>query len=369
MSGSKRASQNKIQKVAQSKEGAPREREELLRGILNAVRDAIITIDSRGVIILANPAAERMFGYARGELIGQSIAVLMPQSERDTHSSYIARYLDNIAIEREVVSQRKDGSTFPTELTVSEIEHLGLFTSIYRDISARRRTEREVEQYRKDLRTISSELMLAEDRERQRLAQDLHDGLGQALFRARMKLDQLSTKDPAVGEIATILEDIGKLLNTMTAELSPPVLRQLGLRFALKWLARHIEERYRVTVRIADDGQDIHLAERMALLLFRSVRELLINVAKHAHTDQAVLSLRRTNNFLEIEVEDQGRGFDPASHSRMVESGQFGLFSVREGLEYLGGTFHIRSARDAGTKVTLSAPLVIGKAATIAGVR
>ena len=216
---------------------------------------------------------------------------------------------------------------------------------------------------------MSSELMLAEERERQRLAQDLHDGLGQALFRARMKLDQLSTDDPAVGEIVTILEDVGKMLNVVTIELSPPVLRQLGLRAALKWLARHIGERYGFAVRIDDEGQDIQLAERLALLLFRSVRELLINVAKHAHTDQAILSLRKTNNLLQIEVEDQGRGFDPASQSSMVEAGHFGLFSIRERLEYLGGTFKIQSVRGAGTKVTLSAPLSVRKAATVAGVR
>lgn len=359
----KRVSQNESHNLSRSDATAC----DLLRAILDTASDAIIAFDRRGVIIDANSAAARMFGYANGELISQSIAMLMPQSEREKQNGYIARNPEKIESNREVTSLRKDGSTFPTELTVTEIERLGLFTGIYRDISARKRAEREVEQYCKDLRTMSSELMLSEERERQRLAQELHDGLGQALFRARLKLDQLSTNDRAVAEISTILEDVGKTLNSVTIALSPPVLRQLGLRAALRWLARHVGERYGLTVRIEDDAQDVQLAERMALLLFRSVRELLINVAKHAHTDQAILSLRKSNNYLRIEIEDQGRGFDPAGQSHKVEAGHFGLFSIRERLDYLGGAFEIHSVRGAGTKVTLLAPLSVGKAATFAG--
>jgi PAS domain S-box-containing protein len=345
-----------------------RVREDLLQAILNTAADAIITIDRRGIIVAANPATERIFGYTRDELVGQNIKVLMPAPYSKEHDSYLARYMRTsepniIGSLREVTGRRKDGSTFPTELAVSEIAHLGLFTGIHRDISSRKRTEQELDRYRKDLKTMASEVILAEERERRVLAEDLHDGLGQALFRTRLKLDQLLTNDPAAKEVATSLEEMGRMINSMTFELSPPVLRKLGLRPAIRSLATNMQRRYGLSVQIQDERQEIPLEERVTLILFRSVRELLINVVKHAQTNQATLSVRKCNQSLQIEIEDRGKGFDPADQSRHIESGHFGLFSIRERLEYVGGTFNIRPVPGEGTTVTLTVPLATGRAA------
>jgi len=245
------------------------------------------------------------------------------------------------------------------ELSLTEIPQLGLFTVICRDITARKQTEQQLEQYRNDLRTMASELMLTEERERQRMAEDLHDGVGQAIFRARMKLDKLSTTEPAARELGTILQELGTMMNTMTFELSPPVLHKLGLRPALRSLARDMQQRYALSVHIEDDGQDIPLDQRAAVILFRSVRELLINVAKHAQTDRARISITKIDRTLQLEVADGGKGFQPAEQSRHIESGHFGLFSVRERLEYIGGAFKLRSIPHQGTTVTLTAPLAV----------
>jgi len=349
--------------ITQRKEGekALHESEERMRTILNTAADSIITIDRHGIIVAANPAAERMFGYTLAELVGQNVKLLMPTPYCDEHDGYILRYLETgkahiIGTTRETVGRRKNGATFPIDLSVSEIKHLGLFTGIHRDISERKQTERELDQYKRRLRTMSWELMLAEERERQRLAQDLHDGLGQALFRARMKLDHASMDDEAAREIGAILDDIGKMVNTLTFELSPPVLRQLGLRPAIKWLAGDMKQRYGLSVQVDDDGQALALDERAALVVFRSLQELLINVAKHAQTNLATMSVRKRGNNLQVSVEDQGTGFDLANQSHHVEAGHFGLFSIRERLEYLGGSFKIQSAPGEGTRVTLTVP-------------
>jgi two-component system, LuxR family, sensor kinase FixL len=343
-------------------ENALREREGLLTAILNTAADAIITIDRHGTIVAANPASERIFGYAHQEIVGKNIKLLMPQTYRAEYDGYIAQYLETgntpvTGIVRELFGARKDGSTFPVELVLSETQHLGLFTGIIRDISARKQTEQELDQYRKDLRTMSAELMLAEQRERQRLAEDLHDGVGQALFRARMKLDQLSTAGPAAREVSAILAEVGTMMNTMAFELSPPVLHKLGLRPALRSLAKDMRQHYALSVQINDDGQDIPLDERVALIVFRSIRELLINVSKHAQTELAVLSIKRRHHSLQVDVADRGKGFQPVDQSHQVDSGHFGLFSVRERLEYVGGTFKIRSILGQGTTITLTAPL------------
>jgi two-component system sensor kinase FixL len=344
---------------------ALREREQQLRAILNTAADAIVTIDRSGIIVSANAATERMFGYAFKELAGQNIKLLMPSPYREEHDGYLNRYLKTreahiIGIGREVTGLRKDGSTFPLDLAVSEVEDFGLFTGIMRDISARKEAERNLEEYRRDLSKMSSELMLTEERERQRLAQDLHDGLGQALFRARMKLDQIiKVGDHAFKDVGTILEEIGKLVNTITFELSPLMLRQLGLRAAIEKLVRDVSRDYGLTVAIEDDGQDVPMDERVAMVLYRAVRELLINVAKHAETDCALVSIRRLDGKLQITVEDEGKGFNPSSETHLVGSGRFGLFSLRERLGYLNGTIQIHSGPGDGTSVTLTVPLQV----------
>jgi signal transduction histidine kinase len=259
---------------------------------------------------------------------------------------------------REAYGLRKDGSIFPVEFAISEGAHLDLTTGIYRDITQRKQTEQQLAQYRRDLSAMSSELLLAEERERQRLAEDLHDGLGQALFRARLKIDQaIAHGDPALREVAGILEDIGKMVNSLTFQLSPPVLRQLGLRAAITWLIRDIKQRYNLKVELLDDGRPLPVDERTSLVLFRCLRELLINIAKHAETDSGRISIRQLDGEIEFEIEDSGKGFDVSFQRQHVNSGQFGLFSIRERLNYLGGAFRLNSTPGVGTRISLRVPI------------
>src|SRR5262249_1367181 len=267
-------------------EQALQERKGLLDAVMGTVPDAIITIDRHGTIVAANPATARIFGYTNEEILGQNIELLMPHTYLPTYGGYIGQHLEigNTpfpGIDHEVFGARKDGSRFPIDLAVSEIPHLGLFTGIIRDITARKQTEQELDQYRKDLRTMSSELMLAEQRERQRLAEDLHDGVGQALFRAHLQLTQVpAAAEPAATEIRAILQEMSTMVSTMTFKLSPPVLHKLGLQAAVRSLAKDMHQRYALSVEIDDDTRDIQIDERVALILYRSARELHINVAK-----------------------------------------------------------------------------------------
>ena len=141
------------QQVRQAAE-ALSEREERLRAILNTAVDGIITIDHRGLIESANPAAQNIFGYRAAELIGKNVSVLMPQPHREAHDGHIARYLHTgqariIGIGREVSGQRKDGSHFPMDLAVSEVKlrDRTLFTGFIRDISARQESEKMLRHY------------------------------------------------------------------------------------------------------------------------------------------------------------------------------------------------------------------------------
>ena len=200
--------------------------------------------------------------------------------------------------------------------------------------------------------------MLAEERERQELAQDLHDSLGQALFQARLMLDNASRKLPELKKVAGILEGVGKTANILAFELSPPILRQLGVKAAIRWLAKDMGIRFGLSVSVNDDGRTVAMHERLGVVLFRSVRELLINVAKHGRTESAHVTVTASDQNLQVVVEDQGKGFDLANQPLHVEKGHFGLFSVRERLEYLDGTLNIQSAPGAGTRVTVNVPIL-----------
>ncbi|MFT5467034.1 MAG: PAS domain S-box-containing protein [Verrucomicrobiales bacterium] len=128
--------------ILKQTEQARRDGEERTRAILNAAVDAIITIDRKGIIAGVNPATERIFGYSTQQLLGQNVSVLMPSPFREEHDGYLARYHETgeariIGIGREVIGRRLDGSTFPADLAVSEVDHLGFYTGIIRDITVR----------------------------------------------------------------------------------------------------------------------------------------------------------------------------------------------------------------------------------------
>src|SRR6188472_1643693 len=218
------------------------------------------------------------------------------------------------------------------------------------------------------LQALASELTLAEQRERKRLASELHDYLAQILALGRIKMSQLrqklsATEPPVqqlVGEIDNLLEKAGEYTRSLMAKLNPPVLDELGLPSALTWLAKQMPL-HGLLVEVRLFQEQVALPDDQSVLLFQSVRELLINVAKHAGTDRATVSLRvDPDQQLSIEVQDQGRGFDPVALEARSENGRFGLFSVRERMQAMGGRLDLTSRPGEGTTVTMILPL--GKA-------
>ena len=220
----------------------------------------------------------------------------------------------------------------------------------------------ELVQSRDQLRALATELNLAEQRERKRVAAELHDYLAQLLVLAKMKLGQgrrLAVRIPAcvdfIRESEDALTEALTYTRTLVADLSPPVLHDFGLPTALNWLGQQMERhQLKVAVRVAPDVH-ARLPTDRALLVFQSVRELLMNIAKHSGTGEACLSLEQSEDYLRIEVRDEGKGFTVAPESG--PSTKFGLFSIRERMRALGGTFDLDSAPGRGTTATLTLPL------------
>ncbi|WHZ27694.1 MAG: putative histidine-kinase [Nitrospira sp.] len=222
------------------------------------------------------------------------------------------------------------------------------------------------------LRALGSELNLVEQRERKRLATELHDHLQQMLVVGKLTIAQGKRVAGGVPACETALKKVDDILSealnysrTLVAELSPPVLRDHGLAASLKWLAGYMKKKHEQTVIvIAPDGQDLKLPEGQVILLFQSVRELLINSSKHAGTGQATVVLEQRDGLLRIEVRDEGAGFDLAAAAAAAAgapsvglSSKFGLLSIQERMRALGGSFEIESAPGKGTTATLMLPL------------
>ncbi len=214
------------------------------------------------------------------------------------------------------------------------------------------------------LRKLASDLSIAEERERRRVAGELHDYLAQLLVATRMKLSQgrqarSATKQSEVfAEVDHMLDQSLTYTRTLVAQLSPPVLHEFGLAAALKWLGDQMP-RHGLTVDSRLEAPTLDLTENQAVLLFQSVRELLLNIVKHAATDRAWLELGLRNGQLNLTVKDEGQGFDASAlKEASVFKNVFGLFSIRERMESLGGRVEVTSRVGRGTCVKLLMPLM-----------
>ena len=219
-------------------------------------------------------------------------------------------------------------------------------------------------EYQAQLRSLASELALTGERERRRIAQELHDTIGHDLASIKFKLGAMkATLQPgSFDEVTALLERTIKVSRDLTFELSPPVLNELGLGAALEWLVHQLRANYGVAGQYVDDRLPKPLRDELRVELFQAVRELLTNVGKHAHASTAQVRAWVEGNQLHIEVSDDGVGFEPAlGHAPRTSTEGWGLFSIRERLAHLGARMHIESAAGQGTRVLLSTPLAAAK--------
>jgi PAS domain S-box-containing protein len=368
-------------------EDALRESEEKFRSIVESSPMAMylyqLSGDDRLVLVGANPAADRetgiehdaLYGKTAEEAFPQLVGTMVPEMYKEVargklgSQSFVIRYDDErIAGHFEVrVFQTAPRAIVVAFMNVSErmmVEEELRRTREELESIVQHRTA-QLQKRTLQLRALASELTQAEERERRRIAGLIHDDLQQTLVAASLNLTML--KSTAASEsAATDLERVGHMLRdaiamsrSLTSELSPPVLQQCGLSAAFQWLRTWCLEKYGLEVEL-DVEEDIHPGTESGVVLFRSVRELLFNIVKHAGVSSARLGMWRTRDGgVGIEVSDAGAGFDPLDvRAREGASGGFGLFSIRERLEMLGGTFDAESSPGHGSRFTLWVPAV-----------
>lgn len=345
------------EKLTRNKEGQYlieqklRESEARARSILNTTVDAIITIDNRGAIRTFNDAAENLFQFNASEVVGKNVNVLMPQPYRREHDDYLDNYHNTgnkkiIGIGREVTGKRKDGSTFPMYLAVSEVNVNGqrLYTGIIRNITEQRRLEQEV--------------LRISEHERHRIGQDLHDGLGQMLTGitlinkniASSLSDENHPLANEVHDITKLLREADEYARGLSRNLIPVELDSSGLVASLERLTKNAEKLFSISC-ILHNPIHIDFDDPTSLThLYRIVQEAISNAVKHGGASKVRITMKADDTKLTVSIEDNGTGFlDDWDQQKGL-----GVRIMRFRSRLIGANLEIRSSSLTGAAIVIT---------------
>ena len=354
------------------------------RRLFESAKDGILILDAEtGMIVDVNPFLIELLGISRKAFLDKKVWEL--------------GFLKDIAANEEKFAELRAREQIryedlPLETAAGRPIAVEFVSNVYlvnghrviqcniRDITVRKRQEEELRRAKDELeqrvrerteelalragqlQALAGELTLTEQRERRRLAQVLHDHIQQLLVAAKFRVTTLGrggndSVKLAVREAEGMIDECIAASRSLTAELSPYILHEAGLNVGLKWLASWMADKQGFSVDL--EMEEIRpLPDATKILLFESVRELLFNAVKHSHTHSARVSLGTADGFLRLVVSDQGVGFDPDAKPPVGELGRgFGLFSIQERLELIGGQFEIASAPGKGSRFVLSVPV------------
>ncbi len=328
---------------------------ELYRALFDNAPDGIVVVDRNGVIGDVNPAACRIFGYESGELAGQRVEVLVPESARPAHHGHRDRFMsDNprprpMGIGLELRGRRRDGSSFPAEISLSPLSDKdgGGAIATIRDVSLRKR-----------LQDFSTGALRAAEEVRASIARDLHDDTAQQLaalivhLKLLERADDGDTRTARIAVIRSGLEDASDGIRRIARGLRPPELEDAGLAAALGAHARHLREVSALDVQIDVEPVDALLTPDSLLVVYRIVQEALTNVANHSGVDVALVTVGEEDGIVHADINDQGRGF-----VFDLTSGEgLGLLGMHERAAMVGGRLTVTTQPGAGTSIRFSLP-------------
>ncbi|HEX7501976.1 MAG TPA: PAS domain S-box protein, partial [Acidobacteriota bacterium] len=320
--------------------------------------------------VIFNRAGEELLGHDRNNLLGRNNLDLFPAEQAAFFMAKDRETLDGEADlldipEEPIMTARKGQRLLHTrKVCIRGIDGATKYLlGISEDITERKEAEAKLLAYQEQLRALTSELFLIEEKERRRIASELHDQIGQNLALCKLKVAALE-KDMTRSQVKSELSAVRRLLEcsiqdarSLIFDLSPPVLYELGFQAALEWLAERIEEQYHVPVEFENRAGAEVLENDRQVILFQVVRELLVNVGKHSRASQAKVILSQEKKFLKIQVNDDGVGFDATQiYDAKGHQSSYGFFSMRERMSYLGGELEVRSKSGQGSQIVLTVP-------------
>ena len=345
-----------------------RESEDRYRRLVELSPDAIY-VQSGGRFVFMNRAAAGLLGMTDpSDLLGLRVMDHIHEEDRASHTRSITSVADDqsVASLLPVRYLRPDGTAVDAEAAAAPFAFQGqnAVLVIARDITERKGLEEMIRNYERELLDAELEMVSlesrVEERERYLIAADLHDYVGQNLVLVQFRLGALQ-KSLSAPHALKILEELRDLIGqtiqytrSLTVELSPPILAEIGFTAAVETLAEGFRKSHGLTVTLTDDGLPDEINAEVRNLIFRSVRELLMNVVKHSGARNVSIMVKRLEGYLTVAVADDGKGFD-AETVAGTKTG-FGLFSIRERLKRLHGSYVIESKPGSGTKIVLVVP-------------
>jgi PAS domain S-box-containing protein len=340
-----------------------------LRRYLEEHPSEVVRCASMIKVLDVNRATLELYGAeSKADLVRDVNKVLAPQSYEAFQEELLAMAAGLTSFETESVNRTLRGELKQISVRLSvapgdEETYSRVLVSIT-DITTRKEAEKELLRHQEQLRSLASQLSLAEQRERRRISAELHDSIGQNLALAKIKLGGLRQQLESAGamgnldEVRQLIDESLEQTRSLVFQLSPPVLYELGLEQAIEWLAEQMQQRHGLHTEVHRDRAAKPLDEEVSIVLFQAVRELLLNVAKHAQATCAAVTVAREDGSVRITVDDDGIGFSPEDVLSLAGGPRgFGLFNIRERLELLGGRLDIASSAERGTSAVVTAPL------------
>jgi PAS domain S-box-containing protein len=343
-----------------------------LETLIDTIPNPIFYKDRKGAYLWCNKIfSTKIIGLPRHEIMGKTVYDLpevISLNDADIYHDYDQKLFEQSGVqvyESKVKCAdgiKRDFIFYKATYVDDQNTTVGL-VGVMVDITELRKIEQDLYCYQDKLRELSSSMALAEEFERHKLAQNLHEQIGQTLAVSKLKLG-LVRETAITMEMLQALDEIRELIGqaindarSLTFEISPPVLYEVGLKAALEWLVENVADQGTISYSYRDDGKVPDLDGNISVLLFRATRELLFNVAFHSNASDAIVSFSEDDQNVYIQVEDNGIGFDLAKiDGKISELSGFGLFSIRERINHLGGRVEIESKPGEGTNVTIISP-------------
>lgn len=344
-----------------------RESEATTRALLDTASQAIIAVDSAGVIAEANQMAGEMFGYPLWELMNQPHDILLPERFRDVHEAHRADFYAHprprpMGTGLILVGRRKDGSEFPIEVSLSHIltRRGPLAVSFVSDIGPRIQAEVALRDSEQQLRALAGSLLNAQEDERRRLARDLHDDVTQRLAFLSIELGKLAAEVPGTAaNVGSRLRALQKQSLNASIEvrrlshgLHPSVISDFGLSVALEDFCHQFEKAQGIPVRFEGFVEDSRLEDASATCLYRVAQESMHNAVMHGNATEVKVLLSALDGSIQLQVIDNGRGF-PTEATRPG----LGIISMRERIRLISGHLAVSSEPGGGTTIVASVPL------------
>lgn len=338
------------------------------RRIVHSASDAILSVDEDTIILLANPAAARMFNSSVNTMQGSSLArfIQAPDACARTPLDYFpagGSRAGRRATDYAVTGIRAGGQQFPVEGSISSVDHDGrpVFTVILRDVSERHLVQQKLARSHDQLRQLSSALQSIREEERTHIARELHDDLGQLLASLRMDLTLLTRVDELPDASVRLISGMEtNLLTAITSlrriatNLRPRALDEGGLYFALQGLRDEFVERHGIGCTLLADEAELRLDDAASTAVFRILQEALTNIARHAGAHHVLLDLCRSDSELLVTIHDDGRGIRAED---MDKAESLGLVGMRERVWAMHGAIAIGSDEPSGTRIDIALPL------------